>query len=127
MEENKPVIHPIYDRAGNLQRKMELMARYIGDIKGMLDYYGWIFAEDPWFAQRLREAEDIYAGVETAFKESIAGLEPADEATDEKIRAAGQYIIRQRMSAWNEHYKKFVKQTAGYCEVEKFICCLREE
>lgn len=101
-EQNKPAIQPVYDRPSNLQRKMAMMARYIADIKNMLDYYGWIFANDPWFAQRLQEAEAIYAELEAAFKEGIAGLEPADEATDEKIRAAGQYLIQKHMGALKE-------------------------
>ncbi len=81
--ENSPAIPPIYDRPGNLQRKMAMMARYIADIKNMLDYYGWIFAKDPWFAQRLQEAEAIYAELEAAFKEGIKGLTTADEGYDE--------------------------------------------
>lgn len=99
---DKPVIPPVYDRPGNLQRKMAMMARHIADIKNMLDYYGWIFAGDPWFAQRLQEAEAIYAELETAFKDSIKGLTPADEDYDEKIRAAGQYIIQKHIGAMKE-------------------------
>ena len=99
---DKPVIPPVYDRPGNLQRKMAMMARHIADIKNMLDYYGWVFAGDPWFVQRLQEAENIYAELEAAFKESMKGLMPADEDYDEKIRAAGQYIIQKHMGTLKE-------------------------
>lgn len=45
---NKPIILPIYDRPSNIQRKMELVLRYIEELKVMLDYYGWVFTADPW-------------------------------------------------------------------------------
>lgn len=95
-------IPPIYDRPSNIQRKMELVARRIADIKNTQDYYGWIFANDPWFAQQLQEAEAVYAELEKAFKESLRGLEPAEAASDEKIRAAGEYLIKKHIGAFKE-------------------------
>lgn len=77
MDENKsPVIQPIYNRPGNLLRKMALMQRHIDDIKNTLDYYGWVFARDPWFKERLKEAEGQYAELEKAFQRETKGLTP---------------------------------------------------
>ena len=77
MDESKsPVIQPIYSRPGNLLRKMALMQRYIDDIKNTLDYYGWVFARDPWFQERLQEAEKLYAELEKAFQRETEGLKP---------------------------------------------------
>lgn len=75
-ESKRPVIQPIYNRPGNLLRKMALMQRYIDDIKNTLDYYGWVFARDPWFQERLLEAEKQYAELEKAFQQETAGLIP---------------------------------------------------
>lgn len=77
MDENKvPVIQPIYNRAGNLLRKMALMQRHIEDIKNTLDYYGWVFTCDPWFQERLQDAEKQYDELEKAFQRETEGLEP---------------------------------------------------
>ena len=77
MDESKsPVIQPIYNRPGNLLRKMALMQRHIDDIKNTLDYYGWVFARDPWFQERLQEAEKQYAELKKAFQQETEGLKP---------------------------------------------------
>ena len=75
-ENTSPVILPIYDRPGNLLRKMALMQRHIDDIKNTLDYYGWVFVRDPWFKERLQEAEKEYAELEKAFQRETVGLKP---------------------------------------------------
>ena len=77
MDKSKsPVIQPIYNRPGNLLRKMALMQRHIDDIKNTLDYYGWVFARDPWFQERLQEAEKQYAELKKAFQQETEGLKP---------------------------------------------------
>lgn len=77
MDENKiPVIHPIHNRPGNLLRKMALMQRYIDDLRNTLDYYGWVFARDPWFKERLQEAGRQYAELEKAFQRETEELKP---------------------------------------------------
>ena len=72
--EDRVVIPPIYDRPGNLLRKMSLLKRYIDDIHNMLDYYGWIFTNDPWFATQLEQAEAEYARLEELFNECTKGV-----------------------------------------------------
>ena len=97
MEMNKPKIPPIYNRASNLQRKMELMLRHIADIKNMLYYYDSVFEDDPWFAQRLQEAEKIYADLEAAFKEALKGL-----GSEEQIQEACRYVAQKHPAARKE-------------------------
>ena len=70
------MIQPIYNRAGNLQRKMEVVLRYITELK---QYYGWVFTADPWFADRLLEAKNIYTDLEQAFRKEIEGIVVVDE------------------------------------------------
>ena len=86
MEENSPVIQPIYNRAGNLQRKMEVVLRYIAELNRMLRYYGWVFENDPWFTDRLREAKSIYADQEQTFRKEIEGVGSADESAGRRWR-----------------------------------------
>ena len=43
--ENQVINPPLYDRPGNLLRKMALLKRHIDDIKNALYYYGWVFTE----------------------------------------------------------------------------------
>jgi len=76
MDNHKPVIQPIYNRAGNLLRKMALMQRHIDDLRNTLNYYGWVFDRDPWFQERLEEAEKQYAELEEAYQREIEGLKP---------------------------------------------------
>lgn len=97
MEKNNPKIPPFHNRASNLQRKMELMLRHIADIKHTLYYYDSVFADDPWFAQRLQEAEMIYAELEAAFKEALKGL-----GSEEQIQEACRYVIQKHKGAWKE-------------------------
>lgn len=70
-ESKRPVIQPIYNRPGNLLRKMALMQRYIDDIKNTLDYYGWVFVRDPWFQERLQEAEKQYVNWKKPFSKKL--------------------------------------------------------
>lgn len=102
MEENSPVIQPIYNRAGNLQRKMEVVLRYIAELNRMLRYYGWVFENDPWFTDRLREAKAIYADLEQAFRKEIEGVGPAEESIDEKMKVVTRYLMEKYKDAWVE-------------------------
>ena len=102
MEENKTVIQPIYNRAGNLQRKMEVVPRYIAELNRMLRYYGWVFENDPWFAERLREAKAIYADLEQTFRKEIEGVGSADESAEEKMEAITHYLMDKYKDAWIE-------------------------
>lgn len=95
MEENKPVIQPIYNRASNLQRKMEVVLRYIAEFHRMQQHYGWIFTNDPWFADRLREAKAVYADLEQVFRKEIGGVGPAEETTDEKMAALTKFLMEK--------------------------------
>lgn len=47
MEKNRPVVPPLYDRPGNIQRKMDLVTRCIADLKKTRDYYGGVFVKGP--------------------------------------------------------------------------------
>lgn len=102
MEENSPVIQPIYNRAGNLQRKMEVVLRHIAELNRMLRYYGWVFENDPWFAERLREAKAIYADLEQTFRKEIEGVGSADESAEEKMEAITHYLMDKYKDAWIE-------------------------
>ena len=99
MEENSPIIQPIYNRASNLQRKMEVMLRYIAELNRMLRYYGWVFENDPWFADRLREARAIYADLEQALRKEIKDIGPADGSTEEKMKAITQHLVEKYRDA----------------------------
>lgn len=102
MEENNPVIQPIYNRAGNLQRKMDVVLRYIAELHRMLRYYGWVFENDPWFTDRLREAKSIYADLELVFRKAIEGVGSADESAEEKMEAITQQLMEKYKDAWIE-------------------------
>ena len=110
MEENSPVIQPIYNRTGNLQRKMEVVLLYIAELNRMLRYYGWVFENDPWFAERLREAKAIYADLEQTFRKEIEGVGPVDQSTEEKMEAITRYLIDKYKDAWIE----LAKGTEGH-------------
>lgn len=99
MEENKPVIQPVYDRPSNLQRKMEVILRHIAELHRIQQYYGWVFGNDPWFADRLREAKDIYADLEHAFRKEIEGVGPSEETTDEKMEAITKHLMEKYKDA----------------------------
>lgn len=102
MEENKPVIQPIYNRASNIQRKMEVVLRYIAELNRMLCYYEWVFTNDPWFADRLQEAKTLYGDLEQALREEIEGVGPVDVMTDEKIEAITKFLMEKYKDAWIE-------------------------
>ena len=102
MEQNKSEIQPIYNRAGNLQRKMEVVLRYIVELNRMMRFYGWVFQEDPWFVNRLREAKAIYAELEQAFRKEIEGVGPSNISTDEKMEAITKHLREKYKDAWLE-------------------------
>lgn len=74
-ESNTPVIQPVYNRPHNLMRKMSVMKDHIDALKRMQDYYCPIFNQDPWVADRIKEAEAHYAALQAAFEEETEGLE----------------------------------------------------
>ena len=106
MPETKPVIPPAYNRPGNIQRKMELVLRYIAELKRTQDYYGHVFVNDPWFADRLREAEATYAELEAAFKKALKGL-----GSEEQIQEACRYVAQKYPAARMELTKE--RETKG--------------
>lgn len=76
-DDKQVIIPPLHDRPGNLMRKMAVLERYIQDLKNTQEYYGWIFTRDPWFTERIREAEAKYAELQEAFDKATAGIPPA--------------------------------------------------
>lgn len=96
------MIQPIYNRPGNLQRKMEVVLRYIAELNRMRRYYGWVFENDPWFADRLREAKSIYDDLEQAFRKEIKGVGPAEESNEERTEAITRHLMEKYKDAWIE-------------------------
>ena len=72
------VIQPTYNRPHNLMRKMKVMQGHIDALKRMQFYYCPIFDLDPWFTDRLKEAEEHYAALQAAFDKETEGMEPVN-------------------------------------------------
>ena len=65
----------------------------------MQQYYGWIFTNDPWFADRLREAKAIYADLEQALRKEMEGVGPADLSMDKKFAVITKHLVEKYRDA----------------------------